>query len=62
MKTLEGILAKTDVDGGEGKVSFLAPMPRSKLIISEIRYRQSAQKWMKKSHSSLVYRERSWRT
>lgn len=61
MKTLEGILAKTDVDGGEGKVSFLAPVPRLKLMISEIRYRQSAQKWMKKSLFCWESPGRSWR-
>jgi hypothetical protein len=57
MKTLEGILAKTDVDGGEGKVSCPFPTLRSKLITSEIRYRRNVQKWMKKSLSSLVSRE-----
>lgn len=35
MKTLEGILAKTDVDGGEGKVSLQHPEDRHAELTSE---------------------------
>jgi hypothetical protein len=52
MKTLEGILAKTDVDGGEGKVSLRNLLILFKLTNRGIRYRQNVQRWMKKSLSS----------
>lgn len=52
MKTLEGILAKTDVDGGEGKVSLRELFILLELMVRGIRYRQNVQRWMKKFLSS----------
>jgi hypothetical protein len=52
MKTLEGILAKTDVDGGEGKVSLSNLLILFKLTNRGIRFPQNVQRWMKKSLSS----------
>jgi DNA repair protein RAD50 len=59
MKTLEGILAKTDVDGGEGKVSSSTLSARIELTGSEIQYRRNVQRWMKKFLSSLECQEPS---
>jgi hypothetical protein len=61
MKTLEGILAKTDVDGGEGKVSLREMKVLLELTNRGIRYRRNVQRWMKKSLSSSAFRERYWR-
>jgi hypothetical protein len=52
MKTLEGILAKTDVDGGEGKVCLRDLFILLELTNRGIRYPQNVQRWMKKSLSS----------
>ena len=51
MKTLEGILAKTDVDGGEGKVSISIKIEyRCLNSFSGIQYPPSVQKWTRKYH------------
>jgi hypothetical protein len=59
MKTLEGILAKTDVDGGEGKVSLSNLLILFKLTNRGTRYRRNVQRWMKKFLSSLECQEPS---
>lgn len=65
MKTLEGILAKTDVDGGEGKVG---PLPlwaltnSADICISAIRSPRNAQRWTRRCPCYWASLEVSWRT
>jgi hypothetical protein len=61
MKTLEGILAKTDADGGEGKVSLCQLFVLLELTNRGTQYQPNVLRWMKKCLFSSEYLGLSWR-